>query len=546
MKLSKGGWEILYKSAEGPDGTLHFPEKLTRKHLDMARRTMGSYIYANQYLNKIIPDDMQTFKKEWLRTFTDFPKDEQLYTFCAIDPAISQEEGADFTGIVVVAVDSHTNWYVQIAKRERMTPTQIINLCFELNDRYKPMAIGIEGVAYQKALLYMMSEEMRKRNKVVPVAEIKHQTKVSKEMRIRAMVPRYEWGLIYHKQGLHDLEMELLQFPRSSHDDICFVAGTLVATPNGPVAIEKLRVGDKIISAFGVDTVQEIGQREAETIKLRRFECTPNHPIFVFDKGFIEADCLSNKDIVLRCTSWSLIKLILLKLLSLTESNSILWERKDIISVTLQQMKAGKILKDCMLLFGKLIIKGMFQKAFTFIISIGIHSITALKILSVYRGKSILRSLKILISRKLQSISNLLGIFQGLGIKVLKAMNFISSLVINLGRIKSLLKLSVDNVDQQSQHGLEPKCFVTQSVSKETGELKNVYNIKTTSGMYFAGDILVSNCDALAMVENIVMYPEKKRHKNDRPNPSNAEAYESWYIKEKGRGRDIDREDDHY
>ncbi len=220
MKISKGGWEILYKSAEGPDGTLHFPEKLTRKHLDMARRTMGSYIYANQYLNKIIPDDMQTFKKEWLRTFTDFPKDEQLYVFCAIDPAISQEEGADFTGIVVVAVDSHTNWYVQVAKRERLTPTQIINLCFELNDRYKPMAIGIEGVAYQKALLYMMAEEMRKRNKVVPVSEIKHQNKVSKEMRIRAMVPRYEWGLIYHKQGLYDLELELLQFPRSSHDDI--------------------------------------------------------------------------------------------------------------------------------------------------------------------------------------------------------------------------------------------------------------------------------------------------------------------------------------
>lgn len=220
MKLDIGGWEILYKSAEGPDGTLHFPEKLTREHLDRVRRTMGSYKYANQYLNKIIPDDLQTFKKEWLKQFIDFPKDEQLYVFCAIDPAISQDEGADYTGISIVAVDSATNWYVHVAKRERMTPTQIINLCFDIYDRFKPMVIGIESVAYQKALIYMLSEEMRKRNKVIPIAEIKHNTKESKEMRIRALVPRYEWGLIYHKQGLYDLELELLQFPRSSHDDI--------------------------------------------------------------------------------------------------------------------------------------------------------------------------------------------------------------------------------------------------------------------------------------------------------------------------------------
>lgn len=220
MKLSQGGWEILYKSAEGPDGTLHFPEKLPREHLDRARKTMGSYIYANQYLNKIIPDDMQTFKKEWIKHFVDFPKDEQLYVFCTIDPAISQEEGADYTGISVVAVDSHSNWYVQVAKRDRLTPTQIINLCFELNERYRPMQIGIESVAYQKALIYMINEEMRKRQKPIPIVEIKHIRKESKEMRIRALVPRYEWGLIYHKQGLYDLELELLQFPRSSHDDI--------------------------------------------------------------------------------------------------------------------------------------------------------------------------------------------------------------------------------------------------------------------------------------------------------------------------------------
>lgn len=218
MKTEQSGWSVVYESAEKNDGSLFFPEKLSRGFLDQAKRSMGSYFYANQYMNKIIPEDAQRFRKEWFKFYQEIPKN--VYTFAMIDPAIGQEDGHDYTGIVVVSVDSDTNWYVQVAKRQRMTPTEIVDACFDLTARFNLMGIGVESVAYQKVLIYLISEEMRKRKTTIPLKEIHPGTDKSKEMRIMGLVPRYEWGQIYHSQSLYDLEMELLQFPRSSHDDI--------------------------------------------------------------------------------------------------------------------------------------------------------------------------------------------------------------------------------------------------------------------------------------------------------------------------------------
>ena len=49
-------WSLVYERAELTDGTLFFPDRLSREFLDDAKRTMGSYFYANQYLNEVIPD----------------------------------------------------------------------------------------------------------------------------------------------------------------------------------------------------------------------------------------------------------------------------------------------------------------------------------------------------------------------------------------------------------------------------------------------------------------------------------------------------------
>lgn len=211
-------WSVVLKKAYNPDGSLFFPEKLTQEFLDSARKTMGSYLFANQYLNEVIPADAQMFKKDWFRYYQELPK--RLNYFAFIDPALSESDTADFTGVVVCAVDANNSRYVVFAKRYKVTPTELVKLIFDINEQFKPRAIGIEEVAYQKALLYFVAEEMRRRDKIVPIVGVKPPTDKTKGMKILEMVPRFEWGHVFLNRGMHDLEMELLSFPRGAHDDL--------------------------------------------------------------------------------------------------------------------------------------------------------------------------------------------------------------------------------------------------------------------------------------------------------------------------------------
>ncbi len=211
-------WHLIEEKAYKSNGELFFPNKLTHEFLESAKRTLGSYIFANQYLNEIIPADLQTFKREWFKYYTELPK--KVNTFIFIDPALSEADTSDYTGIVVVHVDAKNDWFLSYAKRHRLNPSELVEFVFKLNDQFKPNVIGIEEVAYQKALLYFVAEEARRRKVTLPVMGHKYPPTKSKQTRILSLVPRFEWNHIFLNQGLQDLELELLQFPRGSHDDL--------------------------------------------------------------------------------------------------------------------------------------------------------------------------------------------------------------------------------------------------------------------------------------------------------------------------------------
>jgi predicted phage terminase large subunit-like protein len=211
-------WSVVIRKAIQDDGTLFFPERLTKEFLEDARRTLGSYFFANQYLNIIVPDEEKKFRKEWLKYSTVIPK--QTYSFGFIDPAIGQKKHNDYTATSIIQVDCEKIWYYRLAIRERLTPTQIVSKCFDLCKQFKLQALGIEQVAFQEALLYMLSEEMGKPGRaMIPVKGITRND-VSKHARILGLVPRFEWNRILCFPGMTDFEDELESFPRGSHDDI--------------------------------------------------------------------------------------------------------------------------------------------------------------------------------------------------------------------------------------------------------------------------------------------------------------------------------------
>jgi predicted phage terminase large subunit-like protein len=213
-------WDVMYTGAVLADGSLYFPERLTKEFLDQAKKHMGSQFFANQYDNKVIDDSAKPFKPQWLRRYHEIPKN--AYRFAFVDPAISQADSADFTALVVVAVDEQKQWYLEHCSKHKIDPTQIINLIFAMHDRFQPLRIGIESVAFQEVLIYMMHEKMQQLNQFLPVEGIKPRNDETKLKKILGLVPMFEWGRILINQGLDDFENEYLEYAgeRSKHDDM--------------------------------------------------------------------------------------------------------------------------------------------------------------------------------------------------------------------------------------------------------------------------------------------------------------------------------------
>jgi len=211
-------WSVAYDRAIRDDGSLLFPSKLSAEYLTRQRKTQGSYIFAHQYLNEIIPGDDQDFKKEWLVYYDQLPQIKN--TFAMIDPAISLDEAACYTALAVIDVDVNNMWYLKVARRLKITATQTVKLIFDVQDIYKCSVIGIETVAYQQALMHFIQDEMRKRKKTLPIYAVNRGPDKSKNTRIRSLVPRFEWDGIRIKRGLTDFEDEYNKFPRGTYVDI--------------------------------------------------------------------------------------------------------------------------------------------------------------------------------------------------------------------------------------------------------------------------------------------------------------------------------------
>lgn len=209
-------WSVVVEKAIRDDGSLYFPERITKEFLLSVRKTMGSYIFANQYQNEIIPDEEKKFKDSWIKYYRDLPT--RLLHFGFIDPAISNKESSDWTAWVIVAIDVNGTWYVRHAERAKLNPTEIVELSFKMHNQWNLAILGLEDIAYQRALLYMIEDESKRRSVYIPIKGIGLGDARHKDTRILGLVPRFEWSRILLSPGLHDLENELRFFPRGSKD----------------------------------------------------------------------------------------------------------------------------------------------------------------------------------------------------------------------------------------------------------------------------------------------------------------------------------------
>lgn len=216
------------------DGKIIFPKKFNKKYdrarkvwvpviaptmdfIDYLKKSMPIHEFSAQYLNRPMAGDQALFKPEYFKRWTQRPQN--LFISMAIDPAISEQRGADFTAISVVGMDEKGNWFVLDTLKGRWPVSQIVDHIFTTYSKWRPSIVALETNTYQKVLKFYLEEQMRVRKVHFPITELKHYTNQSKENRIKALEPYYRDGLVYHASWMKSLEDELESFPYGAHDD---------------------------------------------------------------------------------------------------------------------------------------------------------------------------------------------------------------------------------------------------------------------------------------------------------------------------------------
>jgi predicted phage terminase large subunit-like protein len=226
LENSQTPYVIYKKGIYKEDGSLIFPEKFDKKSIAELEKEIteqyGRSFFVSQYMNEVIDEETASFKRKFLKYYDELPKN--YATSLVVDPAIAESKNADYTAFTVRAVDSQGKWFIVDVYRERgMKMHDLIERIFEYYKKWKLDGIGVETVAYQKAIKYELEFQMQKRNIYLPLYDLNTETRSSKEFRIKALVPRYEHGGIFFKKNDEHTEYlidEMFRFPKNSHDDL--------------------------------------------------------------------------------------------------------------------------------------------------------------------------------------------------------------------------------------------------------------------------------------------------------------------------------------
>jgi predicted phage terminase large subunit-like protein len=201
-------------------GEALWPQKYDVAALNTIRKTVGLYDWSALYQQEPILSENQEFKQEWFQYFTDDELPHDIDVYALVDLAISKEKTSDNASVQVIGKNPLAP---NIFKLEDLTghldPGQIIDYLFHLKAKYRGSfkRAGIESVAYQKSLIFFLTEEMKRRQTYFDVVELKAEKR--KEDRIRGLIPLYKAGVMFHRKTDTELENEFLSFPLGKHDD---------------------------------------------------------------------------------------------------------------------------------------------------------------------------------------------------------------------------------------------------------------------------------------------------------------------------------------
>ena len=202
---------------------------LDPEEIDVAKKSMSSYAFRQEFMASFEAIGSEIFKEDWL-TF-DKKEPEVGDYYIAVDLAgfsdvgsISQGKSSrlDSTAISIVKVNEDGWWIAEII-HGRWDLDKTADKIFQAVAKYEPIAVGIEKGIAKQAVMSPLMDLMKRRQKFFRVEELTHGNKKKTDRIVWALQGRFENGYISLNKGEWNNEFmdQLFQFPNPLvHDDL--------------------------------------------------------------------------------------------------------------------------------------------------------------------------------------------------------------------------------------------------------------------------------------------------------------------------------------
>lgn len=202
---------------------------LDPSEIDIAKKSMSSYAFRQEFLASFEAKGSEMFKEDWVKFSEEEPPDGDYYI--AIDLAGFEDVGKkrsknsrlDETAIVVAKVSDNGNWWVDNIIYGRWDLNETATKIFQAVRDYQPVSVGIERGIAKQAVMSPLMDLQKKYNKFFRVEELTHGNKKKTDRIMWALQGRFENGVIALNKGEWNSRFldQLFQFPDPlTHDDL--------------------------------------------------------------------------------------------------------------------------------------------------------------------------------------------------------------------------------------------------------------------------------------------------------------------------------------
>ena len=257
-KAKEGGigfaWHVITYKAITDDGSSLWPSFFSKKKLKEKKKFYSDsgqpQKYFQEYMMEVMSDEDAVWTRHHIKYWDGYYKNENdinyivkdgeqipVNVFIGCDPATDIDtKHADFSVIMVIAIDVNNELYVLEYERHRSIPTigskspdtgelfgkkGVVDYILELHQKYNCMSSTVEDVAMNRSIFQALNDERRRINRFDIAVIPEKPGGTNKRNRIYSgLSARFSTGTVHLRKNMFDLINEIITFgPKMSHDD---------------------------------------------------------------------------------------------------------------------------------------------------------------------------------------------------------------------------------------------------------------------------------------------------------------------------------------